>query len=137
MPRSFSMTDVNGCAAWNPTTRLTKSGPSKPTAALRYAREKNASGQVCAICAQAVARFFSGSTLLPAATNTRTWPGLSSVIDCSLLQFCARAQHCHANVLAVADGAGLVDRQPHPVDREFLEDHDCGAMRQRFDQLEL
>jgi hypothetical protein len=35
MPRSRVITDSSGCAALKPTTRLMKSGPSKPTATLR------------------------------------------------------------------------------------------------------
>jgi hypothetical protein len=68
MSCSRASTASSDSSVVNPTTRLMKSGPSNPTAAFRYAREKRASGHRRAISAQARARFFSGSTLLPAAT---------------------------------------------------------------------
>jgi N-acetylmuramoyl-L-alanine amidase len=45
MACSRAMTASSGWDVVNPTTRLMKSGPSNPTATLRYARENSASGQ--------------------------------------------------------------------------------------------
>src|SRR6478735_1032450 len=86
--------------------------------------------------AQARARFFSGSMLLPAAMNTRTWPGLRSFIKL-LWEIRSSTQHCDAYVFRSPDRARLVDGQAHPLHAELFEDEQRGAMREGLHQLEV
>jgi hypothetical protein len=68
MRSSLSFTCAGESSVRKPTTRLMKSSPANPTAGLRYAGENRECPNACSSSSSARARFFSGSTLLPAAT---------------------------------------------------------------------
>src|SRR5579862_3332819 len=133
MACSCASSACTGSAVSKPATRLMKSAPSKPTARLRYQREKRAPGKARASSATARATLLSASTLLPAATYTRG----TSAPGCRAGEVGARALDDHADVARAADGARLVDHDAHPRNGEFGENHQRQAVRERLDQLEL
>src|SRR5712671_5968236 len=119
---SCASTWRTGSAVSKPATRLMKSSPSKPTARLRYQGEKRAPGNSRASSATARARLTSGTVSGPAGGGRKVG---------------ARALDHHADVTRVADGAGLVEGDAHPGDRELLENEQRHAMRERLDEFEF
>jgi hypothetical protein len=65
---STASTSGSRASVSKPTTRFTKSSPSKPTAVFAYACETTSPGNAARSAAIARRRFATGSTLLPAAT---------------------------------------------------------------------